>query len=77
MCKYAIILYKGLEHLQILVSMEVGVGWGGVLEPVNSCSFVSLPELAFFSQASCLYHMGTIASGFSLIIREARAFPSL
>ena len=28
MCKYSIILYKGLEHLQILVSMEVGVGGG-------------------------------------------------
>ena len=55
----------------------LGVGWGGVLEPVNSHSFVSLPKLAIFSQASCLYHRGTIASGFSLIIREARAFPSL
>ena len=53
------------------------MGWRGVLEPVNSRLFVSLPKLAVFSQASCLYHMGTIASGFSLIIREARVFPSL
>ena len=53
------------------------MGCGGVLEPVNSRSFVSLPKLAIFSQASCIYHMGTIASGFSIIIREARAFPSL
>ena len=56
-------------------------GWAGesgqhVLEPANFLSFVSLLMLALFSQASCLCHMGTTASGFSLIIREARAFPN-